>query len=149
MKVLKHTYFGILLLATLTACLISCTSKTVCPTEAAHIPAEIASLSGPENLKIGEQATITVAVRNSSLLCVKEANATFTNKGLDTLLVSAALSYTNEPVPADCDCKRDSIIYTLLHFTPLNEGNYRIITGKESVANVQPTDANGFTINVE
>lgn len=150
MKVLQPTYPGLILLATVAACLFGCSSKTVCPEDVEHIQAEIAALSGPASLKVGEQATITVAVRNSGLRCVKEATATFTNIGLDTLLVNAELSYNNEPVPSDCECKRDSIIYTLIHFTPLNEGDYLIMSSKDtSISNTVPTDISGFTIYVK
>jgi hypothetical protein len=130
--------------------IFSCTSKTVCPEDVKTVKGKIISLSGYQNMRIGEQSAITVGVRNESSLCIKEASASFINQGLDTLLVSAELSYIDGVQSSDCDCKRDSVIYTLLYFTPLNEGTYHFITdGDSSATNAHQSDGLDFVIEVE
>jgi hypothetical protein len=130
--------------------MFSCTSKKVCPEDVKTVEGKIVTLSGLQDIRTGEQAAITVGVRNESSLCVKEAFASFQNVGLDTLLVSAELSYIEGQNTKDCDCKRDSVVYTLLYFTPLNGGTYHFITkGDSSVTNAHETDRIDFVIEVD
>lgn len=145
MKRPLHTIVLFLLLAIPALWAMGCRSEAICVATPEKTTARILSISGPAHVRAGEQVTLTVAVSNSSGLCVKEANAYIKNTGLDTLLVTAQLSYL--PEQRDCDCKRDSIIYTLLYFTPLNSGNYWFITTRDSSAtSEQPMDIVDFTI---
>lgn len=143
-----HSSLLVFILATL---LWGCTSKTVCPEDTKTARTEIVSVTAPESMHQGQQATLTIAVRNERSACVKDVNAYFTNIGLDSLLVTAELEYLNDPVPADCDCRRDTVLYTLLYFTPLHEGTYRIVTAIDSsVTNAHPGYAGDITtINVD
>jgi hypothetical protein len=130
--------------------MFGCTSKTACPEDVKTVKGKIVSLSGLQNIRTGEQAAITVGVRNVSSLCVKEAFTSFKNVGFDTLLVSAELSYIDGQNLNDCDCKRDSVVYTLLYFTPLNDGTYHFTTeGDSSATNAHAEDRLDFVITVE
>lgn len=144
-----HIYrFSLVLL--LLALLSGCHPKTVCTEELQKIPTEIVAISGEKKVKTGEQVVLTVAVLNVKGFCIKQANAYMENIGLDTLLVTADLSYSKDPISAECECKTDSLIYTLLYFTPLNDGTYRIITKPDSSAtNAGPNESLDFTINAE
>jgi hypothetical protein len=131
-------------------CFISCKADSACITEVKKAKTNIVSISGPEHINVGEQATITIGAFNNTGLCVKEATADINNIGFDTLLVTAALNYTNDAATEDCDCKTDSIIYTLIYFKPLNAGTYRIVTKIDStVSSVGPGNAADYTINAE
>jgi hypothetical protein len=128
--------------------LSGCSRKKECTEELKKVPAKVVSISGPEHVKTGEQVVLTVGVHNVHGWCVKEANAYMENIGLDTLLVTADLTYGIDPVFTGCDCKTDSLIYTLLYFTPLNDGTYRMVTSPDSSAtNASPGDILDFTIN--
>lgn len=131
--------------------LSGCKTKTACIAEQQRVSAKTISVSGPQHLTVGEQATITVGVRNNLLTCVKEGDATFTNIGFDSLLVTSELVYTNDPVTPECDCKTDSIVYTLIYFKPLTEGTYYFLTEKKdsSITSLDPANVLGFTINVD
>lgn len=130
--------------------IFGCRAKTVCPENVKTVKGKIVSLSGQQDIRSGEQAAITVGVRNDSLLCIKEAQASFKNQGLDTLLVSAELHYIDGVTTNDCDCKRDSVVYTLLFFTPLNAGTYHFLTeGDSSVTNAHQSDRLDFVITVD
>lgn len=149
MKKFRSIYVGLLVFV-LVSLFLGCTSKTVCPENVTTVQAEVISIAAPQNMNKGEQATLTIAVRNNLAACVKEANAYFTNIGLDTLLVTAELQYTPDPVPSDCACKRDTVLYTLIYFTPLDEGAYRIVTQRDSsVTNIHPGSKADITINVD
>ncbi|MFA6057315.1 MAG: hypothetical protein WC756_03890 [Taibaiella sp.] len=149
MEAFKNKYHYSLFLA-FTLLMFSCASKKVCPEDVNTMEGKIVSLSGVQNIRAGEQAAITVGVRNESSLCVKEALASFQNVGLDTLLVSAELSYIDSQNMNDCDCKRDSIVYTLLYFTPLNGGTYHFVTkGDSSVTNAHQSDRLDFVITAD
>jgi len=122
-----------------------CRSRSECIAQPEQIPATIVSISGPQQVQTGQQVTLTIGVKNRNRICVKEADAYFYNKALDTLMLSADLFYL--PEPGGCDCKRDSIIYTLLYFTPLNDGTYTIVTAPDSTASTaQPADNVNFRI---
>lgn len=130
--------------------IFGCRSKTVCPADVKTIKGKIISLSGQQDIRSGEQAAITVGVRNESLLCIKEAQASFENKGLDTLLVTANLRYIDPITSNDCDCKRDSVVYTLLYFMPLNGGTYHFMTEEDSSAtNAHQSERLDFVITVD
>ncbi len=134
----------------LLALLSGCHPKTVCTEEFQKIPTKIVAISGQEKVKTGEQVVLTVTVLNVKGFCVKQANAYMENIGLDTLLVTADLSYSKDPVSTECECRTDSLIYTLLYFTPLNDGTYRIITKPDSsVSNAGPNEALDLTINAD
>lgn len=149
MKAFNKKYHYSLLLGCILL-MFSCKSKTVCPEDVKTVKGKIISLSGQQDIRSGEQAAITVGVRNESLLCIKEAQASFKNQGLDTLLVSAELHYIDGVTSSDCDCKRDSVVYTLLFFTPLNDGTYHFITDRDSTAtNAHQSDGLDFVIEVE
>lgn len=149
MGAFNYRYYCFLLFACMFL-MFGCTSKTVCPEDVKTAKGKIVSLSGLQSIHTGNQAAITVGVRNKSSLCVKEAFASFQNVGLDTLLVSAKLSYIEGQNMSDCDCKRDSVVYTLLYFTPLNGGTYHFTTeGDSSITNAHGTDRLDFVITVE
>lgn len=149
MEAFKNKYHYSFSLA-FTLLMFGCTSEKVCPEDVKTVEGKIVSLSGQQSIHAGEQAAITVGVRNKSSLCVKEALASFQNVGLDTLLVSAELSYIGGQNMNDCDCKRDSVVYTLLYFTPLNEGTYHFLTkGDSSVTNAHQSDRLDFVITAD
>lgn len=148
MKSLK-SYVCLITGCLLTGILFSgCKQEAICVEEQQQADAKIVSVSGPATLKAGEQATITVGVRNDQSVCVLETKAVFTNIDLDTLRIQATLEYTKN-AKNDCNCKKDSVIYTLLYFTPLNNGTYHIIAAKDSSALLEPGDNLGYTIDVE
>jgi hypothetical protein len=149
MEATNNKYYFSFLLACMFL-MFSCTSKTVCPEDVKTVKGKIISLSGQQEIRQGDQAAITVGVRNESLLCIKEALASFENKGLDTLLVTAELRYIDNVTSNDCDCKRDSVVYTLLYFTPLNGGTYHFMTEGDSTAtNAHQSDHLDFVITVD
>lgn len=131
--------------------LFGCKSKTACIAEQQIASAQTLSIAGTDHLNVGEQATITVGIRNNLLTCVKEGKATFTNIGFDSLLVTSELVYTNDPVTMECDCKTDSIVYTLIYFKPLDKGTYYFLTQKKdsSVTSLDPSNVLGFTITAD
>ena len=114
------------------------------------VKAKIVSIAAPAHIRIGEQVTITVGVRNNSPSCVKEAKADISNNGFDSLLVTAALNITGDIAAKDCDCKQDTVIYTLVYFKPLDPGTYRIATEKDSsVSSAVPAERLGCFITVD
>ncbi|KAA5536948.1 hypothetical protein F0919_04550 [Taibaiella lutea] len=128
-------------------CVLSCRHKTTCETEEQKIKTNIASISGPAHINVGEQATITIGAVNNAGLCVKGATADISNIGFDTLLVTAALRYTNDDVTEDCNCKTDSVIYTLIYFKPLDSGTYHIVTQIDSnISTAIPEKVAGYSI---
>jgi len=129
--------------------LTGCRSGEECINHVSVTDGNIVSVTGPETMQQHEQITLTVGVENKDLRCVQEAAASFTNIGLDTLLVTAKLSYLENPTE-DCDCRRDPVIYTLLYFTPLDTGTYTITTKPDSsVTNASPGDRIQFNIEVD
>lgn len=148
MKALKRTYYYLAVIPVI--CFISCKSETTCITEEQKAKTNIVSISGPDHVNIGEQATITIGVMNNTSLCVKEATADISNAGYDTLMVTAGLHYTNDAPAEDCNCKTDSIIYTLIYFKPLDAGTYRIITKIDSnVSTSVPEKLVDYSITVD
>jgi len=131
-------------------CFIGCKSETACITEEQKAKTNIVSISAPAHINIGEQATITIGAVNNGNLCVKEATADINNIGFDTLLVTAALNYTKDAITEHCNCKTDSVIYTLVYFKPLNAGTYRIVTQIDSnVSTAMPAEKASYTITAD
>jgi uncharacterized membrane-anchored protein len=141
-----YSYSAVMLML----CFVSCKQKTTCATEEQKVKTNIASISGPAYIKVGEQATITIGAVNNTGLCVQEATADISNIGFDTLLVTAALKYTNDNVTKDCNCKTDSVIYTLIYFKPLDAGTYHIVTKIDSnISTAIPEKVAGYSITAD
>lgn len=131
-------------------CGSGCKRGSTCMTGTSSIKADIVSIDAPAHINVGERATITVAVRNNSPYCVKGAKADINNKGFDSLFLTAALEITADMATKDCDCKHDSVIYTLVYFKPLDPGTYRVVSEKDSsISSANPGESVGFSITVE
>lgn len=102
-------------------------------------------------MHVGEQVSITVGVANNIPACVKESEAAFTILGHDTLLITSQLSYTDDRSTAGCECRSDTVVYTLLYFTPLDKGTYYFLTEKPdpNVTTSLPGTGKAITITVD
>lgn len=127
-----------------------CKTKTACPEGLIQAKGEIISISGPQNLHIGQKATLSIGVRNNPTFCVQEAEASIINQGLDTFVINASLLHIGTVTSNDCGCKKEDTVYTLIYFTPTTAGNYKFIVGPGSTTSMDPSEnIPGFVVSVE
>jgi len=134
--------------ALLSCFLTGCKDKATCPDDFMKKPAKIVSITGPNTLTVGERAAINIGVENEQGICIIAVKADAENTGLDTITIDAELQYIAAG-EKQCDCLNDSLIYTLIYFTPTTSGSYFFQVQKKLDSNVNPNDsATSFEINV-
>jgi hypothetical protein len=104
-----------------------CDDKKTCTQPVETLEAPIASIEGPHRMAVNTKYALTVGVINNTAYCVDGAEAGMEVVGPNNIVLTGSLRHKGgrfDRSTAGCHCAEDSIVYTVVYFTPLFKGSY-------------------------
>lgn len=103
---------------------MSCVREDGCKEPEQKIAANVLAVDGPDSLKVGQTAALTLTVDARSNYCIKRAEGVIGAANADMVYVGANLIHTGANKNSGCVCYNEDKIYTLVYFTPVSSGTY-------------------------
>lgn len=106
--------------------LASCKKEQKCEGRTEQrIKGNIMSMTGPDSLRVGETAAVSLMVATKSDYCIQRAEGVIGSTYGNYITVEANLVHAGSiKSNSECGCYLADSIYTIVYFTPLTPGIY-------------------------